>query len=180
MRSTSLPAPSRRRECRDALAPSPSRAGYRWRWCKGSPQSALIIAISAPAALAIRTAATPTAGRHRKRTRIESSAISPEFSDPEFSDDVPHDYLARKAAIAALASGGTATIEWAGTPVCPRTGAYGTAVLFGSNPAKAIHSGSGAPSRCRPPATAAAQALTAPSSVAAAKENARTIVLRRT
>jgi hypothetical protein len=29
---------------------------------------------------------------------------------------LPHDYLARKAAIAALASGGTATIEWAGTP----------------------------------------------------------------
>jgi hypothetical protein len=42
-----------------------------------------------------------------------------------------------------------------------------------------IHSGSGAPSRCLPPAQAAAQAATAPSSVAAAKENARMIVLCR-
>ena len=43
----------------------------------------------------------------------------------------------------------------------------------------AIQYGSGAPSRCRPPATAADHATSAPNSVAAAYENARMIVLRR-
>jgi hypothetical protein len=43
----------------------------------------------------------------------------------------------------------------------------------------AIHSGRGAPSRCRPPAHAAAHAATAPSSNAVARENARMMVLRR-
>src|SRR5258705_7980242 len=42
-----------------------------------------------------------------------------------------------------------------------------------------IHSGSGAPSRCLPPATAPAHAAAAPSSKDAARENARMIVLRR-
>src|SRR5436190_5796766 len=43
----------------------------------------------------------------------------------------------------------------------------------------AIHSGSGAPSRCRPPADAPAHAAAAPSSKDAAREKARMMVLRR-
>ncbi|WP_458196050.1 formate dehydrogenase accessory sulfurtransferase FdhD [Bradyrhizobium sp. UFLA05-153] len=78
----------------------------------------VIIAISAPTALAIRTAATASRwSASQADANSRSSAISPEFSDLEFSDDVPHEYLARKGAIAALAAGGAATIEWAGTPV---------------------------------------------------------------
>ena len=43
----------------------------------------------------------------------------------------------------------------------------------------AIHSGSEAPSRCLPPAQAAAHAATAPSSKAVASEKANMTVLRR-
>jgi hypothetical protein len=65
----------------------------------------------------------------------------------------------------------------------------GTAELYksrGKNPRRrptasdrTIQSGRGAPSRCRPPAHAAAQAATAPSKTAVATENARIMLLRR-
>jgi len=56
----------------------------------------------------------------------------------------------------------------------------GIAVLFRwTRLACTIQSGSGMPSRCRPPATAPAQAATAPSSNAVAAENAKMTVLAR-
>ena len=58
---------------------------------------------------------------------------------------------------------------------------YGSTVCRGRSSAfdRTIHSGRDAPSRCRPPAHAAAQAATAPSRIAVATEKARMMVLRR-
>jgi hypothetical protein len=70
---------------------------------------------------------------------------------------------------------------------CPWVGAVSGAVFFANYRTAArlppillecdIQSGTAMPSRCRPPAHADAQATTAPSSVAAATENARMIAL---